>query len=89
MTDTAGAQILGLWREAEEGIDLALDEELQRLDGRIGLVTQWMSLARVEPDMGRHHDQEGTCGFGPPDLHADVLALQVAMLRMPSFANSS
>jgi hypothetical protein len=45
-----GAQILRLGRKAEEGIDLALDETLDRLDRRVGDPVE--ILDGVEPDLG-------------------------------------
>src|SRR5271165_2555038 len=45
-------------------------------------------LARVEPDMGGHRNQEGV-GFVPPIWMPTVLPFRSPTLRISSFANSS
>ena len=47
-----GAQFLGLGREPEEGIDLALREQVERLD--LGIDHPLKVLFGVEPDLGCH-----------------------------------
>ena len=75
MVDIPGAQLLGLRRKAEERIDLAVDEQLLRLD-------RW---ARdpidvgdgVEPDISGH-DREKAVPLGPDALYPHTLTSQVA-----------
>ena len=53
------------------------------------LATQWMSLRRIEPDMGRHHEREDMMRLAPKPWTPTLLPFRSAMLRMPSFPNSS
>ena len=51
-----GAQFLGLGREAEESIDFALREQVERLDLRINYPLK-VSFG-VEPNLGCHQLQQ-------------------------------
>jgi len=52
LADVLRAQFLRLRREAEERVDLALDEQIFRLFRRIGDPAQ--VFLGIEPDLGRH-----------------------------------
>ena len=69
-----GAQLLGLRRKAEEGIDLALGVELDRL--RVLARDPVDVLGRVQPDIGRHAGQKHVLARAE-SLDADALALEV------------
>ena len=66
-----GAQFLGLGREPEEGIDLALREQVERLD--LGINYPMKVFFGVEPNLGCHQLQQ--CGRAC--LQPDLLALQL------------
>jgi hypothetical protein len=66
----AGAQFLGLGREPEEGIDLALREQVERLD--FGINNPLKVFFGVEPHLGCHQLQQR----GRACLQSDLLSLQ-------------
>ena len=70
VADAAGAQLLRLGRSSKEGVDLALGEELERRDGRVGAGHPVDVLARIEPNVRSHCDQEGV-RVGSRSLNAD------------------
>jgi hypothetical protein len=67
-----GAQLLRLRREAEERVDFALLERLDRFDR--GVCDPVDIGNRVEPDMGRHSGQEYML-VRPQARHTDALTL--------------
>src|SRR5207237_3751861 len=75
VSDMASAQILRLGRKAEKGIDLALREQIERFDRRIGGDDPANVLGRIEPDMRGHDGHEGRMGR-PQTFDADTLSLQ-------------
>ena len=56
--DVPGAQLLRFGWSGEEGINLALCEELERFDRWVRPGDPADVLAGVEPDMGGHRNQE-------------------------------
>ena len=87
VADLAGAQLLRLGRKAEEGIDLALGEQLHRRCRRAGRPSR--CPLRVEPDIGRHDRQVQMCRLEPSAWMPTLLPFRSLMVRMGSCANSS
>src|SRR5262245_27831954 len=75
MPDLPGAQLLGLGREAHEGIRVAIDEELDRLPSALDGPPD--VLLRIEADIAGHARDEGVGGT-PDQLHDGHLAFEVS-----------
>ena len=74
MPDMSGAQFLRLRRKAQESIDVAVDEKLDRFDRRVG---DPMDVSeRFEANLGGNKGQQHVRGR-PEGLHPDALAIQV------------
>jgi hypothetical protein len=58
-SDLSRAKLLGLEWEAQDGVDLAVDELLRRVVGEHDLEV----LSRVEADVARHGGDEGLPGL--------------------------
>src|SRR6516165_1740601 len=56
MTRTTGTQFLRLGRESEKRVDLALREQVERLELRVDNPSE--IFFRIEPDLGRHQPQQ-------------------------------
>jgi hypothetical protein len=72
--DLPGAQLLRLGWKAEEGIDLAVDKTLDRLDRRVGDPVEILDW--VEPDLGGQKGQQRV-RVRPQGLYPDAFSLQV------------
>src|SRR6266542_1393683 len=77
MAGVAGAQFLGLGRQGEKGIELAIDEKIERMDHRIaGRQDPVDIVVRVKPDVSGHGKQECVLVL-PADFNPDGLAFQL------------
>ena len=84
--DAAAAQLLRFRRTAEEPVDFAVDEQLLRLDLRVG--TQSMSLSGRSPTSAAIRSIK-MLGSKPIAWTPTLLPFSSVTLRMPSRANSS
>ena len=72
--DLLRPQFLRVWREAQEGVDLPLGEELHRL--RRGMRDPGDVLPGIQPHVGHHAGEEDVLA-GAQLVHRDGLPLQV------------
>src|SRR5215471_8403093 len=72
MAEASGAQFLRLRREPEKGVDLALGEQVERPDLRIGAGDPTYVFCGIETDLKRHEAQQ----TGRAPLQADAFAFQ-------------
>jgi hypothetical protein len=74
MTDVLRTQKLWFWRKSEEGVDLALSKQLDRLDGRTGHPLD--ILGGIESNERRHRAEENVLAC-LECLNADSSTLQI------------
>jgi len=67
MTGMPCAQFLRFRRKPQEGVDLALYEQFERVHPAVGAGHPTNVPGGIEPDLGGHQDQQASWGRPKPD----------------------